>query len=50
MVAGASDDIKTLWYVVDTIKRNNPEVIALAAQIPLTSDQLDDLFRAGAAT
>lgn len=47
-VAGADTATQQLWYDTDIVERDNPQIIALGAGLGLTSDQLDDLFRAAA--
>jgi hypothetical protein len=47
-VAGASAEIQNLWYANQWIDRDDPDLISLGTAIGLTSDQLDDLFRAAA--
>ena len=43
-MAAATDDVKTLWYTSDPIQRTDPVLNSFAAQLGLTSDQLDALF------
>lgn len=45
-VAAAPTSIQQLWYASPTIDRNDPNLNALGIQLGLTSEQLDDLFRA----
>jgi hypothetical protein len=47
-VAAASAQVQNLWYASESIDRYDPNLIALGTQLGLTSDQLDDLFRAAA--
>lgn len=47
-VAAADQATQDLWYRAEWVERNNPILLALAAQLGLTSAQVDDLFRAAA--
>ena len=47
-VAAADVSTQALWYTAAYIDRDNPLVIALGAQLGLTSAQIDDLFRVAA--
>lgn len=47
-VAAADSSTQALWYTAAYIDRDNPLVIALGAQLGLTSAQIDDLFRVAA--
>lgn len=44
-VAAASADVQTLWYTAETVERDNPLLLELAATLGLSSGQLDGLFR-----
>ena len=47
-INAADDSVKALWYQSEYIERANPVLNAMATQIGMSSEQLDDLFRAGA--
>lgn len=50
LVQAAAPNVQDMWEYSATIQRNNPQLLALAAQLtpPLTSDQIDALFVAAA--
>jgi hypothetical protein len=48
-VAEGSATVQQLWYTAATIDRNDPNLIAIGTALGLTSDQIDDMFRAAAA-
>jgi hypothetical protein len=47
-VSAANQDVKDMWEFSDLVHRDNPQLIALASAIGLTSAQLDALFQAAA--
>jgi hypothetical protein len=47
-VANASPEIQELWYTMDTLDRDDPDLIRLATSIGVTPDQIDALFRQAA--
>lgn len=48
LIAGMPEEAKIEWQFRQTVERTHPLVDALAAALPLTSQQLDDLFTLGA--
>lgn len=48
-IAAADEATKIAWEFATYVKRDNPIIAAMAAQLGLTSAQVDDLFRAAAA-
>lgn len=44
-VAAANQDTKDAWEVATTIRRDNPLLSGMAAQLGMTTTQIDDLFR-----
>lgn len=48
MVAQSSQDVKDTWEFSTMIERSNPMLIAMAGQLGLTDQQIDDLFINGA--
>lgn len=49
IVAGASDPmIQIAWNKAAEFRRDSPTILSLAEQVPLTSDQLDELFELAA--
>lgn len=47
-VASAGADVQALWYTAQNIDRDDPNLIAIGTAIGLSSDQIDDMFRAAA--
>lgn len=47
-VAAAPQDVRDEWEYALEIRRDYPLMTAMAAQLGLTDEQLDDLFRAAA--
>jgi hypothetical protein len=47
-VAQADDDTQDAWQYALSIERSNPIIAALAAQLDMTDEQIDDLFRLAA--
>lgn len=47
-VAGGSQDLKDWWEYALDIERDNALVVGMAAQLGITEQQLDDLFRLAA--
>lgn len=47
-VAAASQDVKDTWEFSVQVERDNPVLAALARQLNLTPEQVDDLFRLAA--
>lgn len=45
-VADASDEVKIYWADASSFHRDHPTLQALAAALQMTSDEVDDLFRA----
>lgn len=48
-VADASDEVKIYWADASSFHRDHPTLQALATALQMTSDEVDDLFRAAAA-
>lgn len=49
VLAALGEEAQEAWEYAVTITRNDPMIAAAAASLELTSDQVDDLFRAAAA-
>lgn len=47
-VAASSQDVKDAWEYATIVKRDNAIIASMANALHLTSEQVDDLFRAGA--
>lgn len=47
-VAKASPEIQEFWYTMDSLDRDDPDLIRLATSLGFTSDQIDALFRQAA--
>lgn len=47
-IADAGGEIQEFWYTMDTLDRDDPDLIRLATSIGLSSDQVDALFRQAA--
>lgn len=48
LIGQADQATQDLWYTTDIVERTNPVMLGLAAQLGLSSDQLDELFRQAA--
>lgn len=44
LIASADEESKITWDYSSEVRRSHPLVAVMAAQLPLTSQQLDDLF------
>lgn len=47
-IAIAPLDVRDAWEYATEFRRNDPVLVGMAAQLGLTDEQLDDLFRVGA--
>ncbi len=47
-VAGADQTTKDTWEYANSIERHHPLMISMAAQLKISDQQLDDLFRLAA--
>jgi hypothetical protein len=45
IVAAADDDTRDAWEYTVEIRRDSPILSALASQLGMTDEQIDDLFR-----
>lgn len=48
LISGMAEDARITWNYSTEVRRAHPLVAAIAAQLPLTESQLDDLFTLGA--
>lgn len=48
LIAGAGEEVQEAWNFAREIPRNDPLILAAAEQLKMTSEQVDDLFRAAA--
>lgn len=44
-IAAADSDVQNIWYTAAIVERNNAILLAMAAAVGLSSDQVDALFR-----
>jgi hypothetical protein len=47
-IATQSDEVQEAWEYCISVYRNDPLIVALQAELGLTDEQLDDLFRSAA--